>query len=976
VIGVITAITWVAQLWTEFLWYDSVGFRNVLTTRLLTQVVLFVTAGVLTGLLVWSSLHLAYRNRPIYAPSSPEQANLDRYRAALDPVRRLVFIGAPILLGLFAGSAMASQWQTVLLWLNRQPFGAKDPQFGIDVGFYVFTLPWVNVLISFATLTLGLALIGALMTHYVYGGLQLQGPGEKTTRAARIHLAILLAVLVGVRAVAYWFERYALTTAEHGRMTGMTYTDVNAVLPTRGVLAIAALLCALLFLSTIWTRTWRLPLIGLAGLVVIALLVGGAYPALVQQLRVKPSEAQLEEPFIQRNIDSTLAAYDLVEYENTDYQSETEASAGQLREDADTVPGIRIVDPAIVSDTFRQLQGVRSYYQFPDALDVDRYDVDGETVDTVVAVRELRLDGIPAAQRNWVNDHTVYTHGFGLVAAYGNQRTKDGEPIFYHRNIPPVGELGDFEPRVYFGEHSPSYSIVGAPEGQAPRELDFPDSASESGETRNTYEGGGGVQMGTFARQVAYAIKYRQVEILLSDSVGPESRMLDHREPRERVQRVAPWLRLDGNPYPAVVDGRIKWIVDGYTVTSHYPYSELESLGEATIDSLVQTSQNVRSIGQGQVNYIRNSVKATVDAYDGEITLYAWEEEDPVLKAWASAFDNTVQPLSAIDGELMGHLRYPEDLFKVQREVLRRYHVDSAEAFFGGQDFWEVASDESAPGDIDVAMPPYYLSIAMPGQEEPTFSLTSTYIPGEDRQNLVGYLAVDADAGETAGERREGYGQMRLLELPRDSTVTGPGQFQNEIESSNVNSEAFTQTLSQFLSLNRQAGSRVEIGNLLTLPVGGGLLYVEPIYVRAAGGSSYPLQRLVVVSFGNELAWSDTLNGALDELFGGDSGATAADEGTGTDEPVTDPVVPPAEGEEGEDPTAPADTDLASVVAEIQQAYEDGQDALRDGDWEAYAEAQQRLDDAISRAVELSPEGGSVTVDPAPGDDSETTATP
>ena len=664
-----------------------------------------------------------------------------------------------------------------------------------------------------------------------------------------------------------------------------------------------------------------------------------------------------------------------MEYENTDYQSETEASAGQLREDADTVPGIRIVDPAIVSDTFRQLQGVRSYYQFPDALDVDRYDVDGETVDTVVAVRELRLDGIPAAQRNWVNDHTVYTHGFGLVAAYGNQRTKDGEPIFYHRNIPPVGELGDFEPRVYFGEHSPSYSIVGAPEGQAPRELDFPDSANESGETRNTYEGGGGVQMGTFARQVAYAIKYRQVEIMLSDSVGPESRMLDHREPRERVQRVAPWLRLDGNPYPAVVDGRIKWIVDGYTVTSRYPYSELESLGEATIDSLVQTSQNVRSIGQGQVNYIRNSVKATVDAYDGEITLYAWEEDDPVLKAWASAFDNTVQPLSAIDGELMGHLRYPEDLFKVQREVLRRYHVDSAEAFFGGQDFWEVASDESAPGDVDVAMPPYYLSIAMPGQQEPTFSLTSTYIPGEDRQNLVGYLAVDADAGETSGERREGYGQMRLLELPRDSTVTGPGQFQNEIESSNVNSEAFTQTLSQFLSLNRQAGSRVEIGNLLTLPVGGGLLYVEPIYVRAAGGSSYPLQRLVVVSFGNELAWSDTLNGALDELFGGDSGATAADEGTGTDEPA-DPVAPPPEGEEGEEPTAPADGDLASVVAEIRQAYEDGQEALRDGDWEAYAEAQQRLDDAISRAVELSPEGGSVTVDPAPGDDSESTATP
>ncbi|WP_256840966.1 UPF0182 family membrane protein [Ornithinimicrobium cryptoxanthini] len=976
-VALLTALTWVAQLWTEFLWYESVGFRNVITTRLVTQAVLFFSAAVVTALLVWSSLHLAYRNRPIYAPSSPEQANLDRYRAALDPVRRLVFIGAPILLGLFAGSAMASQWQTVLMWINRQPFGVVDPQFGIDVGFFVFTLPWLSTLVSFATLTLGLALIGALMTHYIYGGLQLQGPGDKTTRAARIHLSILLALLVGVRAIAYWVERYALSTAEHGRMTGMTYTDVNAVLPTRGVLAIAALLCALLFLSTIWTHNWRFPLIGLAGMIVIALLVGGAYPALIQELRVKPSEAQLEEPFIQRNIESTLAAYGLNDIETTNYTPETEATSGQLREDAETVPGIRIVDPAIVSDTFSQLQGVRNYYQFPDALDVDRYEVDGETVDTVVAVREMRLDGIPAAQRNWVNDHTVYTHGFGLVAAYGNQRTNDGEPIFYHRNIPPVGELGDFEPRIYFGEYSPSYSIVGAPEDQAPRELDFPDSTNESGETRNTYEGGGGVDMGSFPRQLAYAIKYRQVEILLSDSVGAESRMLDHREPRERVERVAPWLRLDGNPYPAVVDGQVKWIVDGYTVSSNYPYSELEALGEVTTDSLVATSQNVRSIGEGDVNYIRNSVKATVDAYTGEIVLYAWDEEDPLLKAWSSAFDNTVQPMSEIDGELMGHLRYPEDLFKVQREVMASYHVDTADAFFSGQDFWEVAADESSSDDADVAMPPYYLSIAMPGQEEPTFSLTSTYIPGGQRQNLVGYLAVDADAGDTAGEKREGYGQLRLLELPRESTVTGPGQFQNEIESSNVTSEAFTQTLSQFLTLNRTAGSVVEIGNLLTLPVGGGLLYVEPVYVRAAGGSSYPLQRLVVVSFGNELAWSDTLNGALDELFGGDSGATAADEGTGTDEPVTDPVVPPADGDGEEPTTPPVAADLASAIAEIEQAYADGQAALREGDWEAYAAAQERLDNAISRAIELSPEGGSITVDPTATDDaSETTSAP
>ncbi|MGI8949695.1 MAG: UPF0182 family membrane protein, partial [Ornithinimicrobium sp.] len=987
VVLVLAVITWLAQLWTEFLWFESVGYRSVLTTRLGTQVALFLLAGVVTGVLVWSSLWLAHKHRPIYAPSSPEQANLDRYRAALEPVRRIVFIAVPVVLGGFAGAAAIAQWETVLLWFNRQPFEATDEQFGMNVGFYVFTLPFLNVLVSFATLTLGVAVVGALLTHYVYGGVQLQSPGDRTTPAARIHLALLFAALVAVRAVAYWLERYNLTTARHERITGMTYTDVNAVLPTRGVLAIVAVICAAFFISTIWTKTWRLPVIGLVGLVVIALLVGGAYPALIQSLRVNPSEAVLEQPFIQRNIDATLEAYDIDEAEFIEYADAEDVvpTQGQLRDDAAAVPGIRLVDPSVVSPTFRQLQGVRSYYQFPEALDVDRYEVDGELVDTVIALREIRLSGVSDTQRNWVNDHTVYTHGFGAVAAYGNRRTPDGEPIFYERNIPPVGGLGDYEPRVYFGEYSPDYSIVGAPEDAPPQELDFPDSSNDTGETRNTYQGDGGVPIGSLPKQLAYALKYRQLEILLAEGVNSESRMLDYRNPRERVERVAPWLRLDGNPYPAVVDGRIQWIVDGYTTSSNYPYSRLQALETATSDTLVTTATNVRSIGGGEVNYIRNSVKATVDAYDGKIQLYAWDEQDPVLMAWSEAFDNTVKPMSDIDGELMGHLRYPEDLFKVQREVMQQYHVESAEAFFGGQDFWSVSEDPSVDGEAKPDQPPYYLSIAMPGQDDPTFSLTTNFIPaGEDRQNLVGYMAADADAGTKGGQPREGYGQLRVLELPRDSTVNGPGQFQNEIESSNQTSEAFTQTLSQFLTLNRSAGSDVQIGNLLTLPIAEGLLYVEPIYVRASGGSAYPLQRLVVVSFGDTLAWSDTLDGALDELFGGDSGADAPDEGTGSgnpDEPAdpgTEPSAPPSDPGDGAPTTAEPGAeggDLSQAVADVQQAYEDGQAALRANDLAAYAEAQDRLQAAIQRLTTLAPEGGSVSVDP-PGDGAEQTQSP
>lgn len=963
-------VGWGSSLWTELLWYDSVGYRSVLVTRLATQVGLFLLAGLLTALVVWSGLWLAWRHRPIYAPSTPEQAALDRYRSALDPVRRLVLVAVPGVLGLFAGTAAAAQWQTVLLFLHRQPFGVTDPHFGLDVGFFVFGLPFWQLLISFATLVLGLSLIAALLTHYVYGGLQLQGRpgGSRTTVAARVHLAVLLALLLLTRALGWWVERYALSMSQHQRITGMTYTDANALLPTRSILAVAALLCALFFLSAIWTRSFRVPVIGLVGLLVVSLLLGGVYPSLVQSLKVRPSEAQLESPFIQRAIDSTLTAYGLDSVEKIDdYGPRVEVEKGQLRSDADTVPGIRIVDPSIVSPTFRQLQGVRNYYQFSDALDVGSYQVEGEQVDTVIAVRELDLSGVD--QRNWVNDHTVYTHGFGVVAAYGNRRSTEGEPIFYERNIPPVGGLGEYEPRIYFGESSPEYSIVGGPEGSSPRELDYPASGgSGTGEIRTTYAGDGGVAMGDPLRRLAYAVKYREVNILLSDSINAQSRILDHRSPRERVQRVAPWLRLDGNPYPAVVDGRVQWIVDGYTTSSRYPYSQLEDLGEATADTLQNSAGNVSSIGQGQVNYIRNSVKATVDAYDGSIRLYAWDPEDPLLKAWSEAFDGSVAPMSEISGELMGHLRYPEDLFKVQREIMSRYHVTDADAFFTGQDFWRTSEDPSATGEGTHDVPPYYLSIAMPGQAEPQFSLTTTYIPqGDGRQNLTGYLAVDANAGDEAGVRREGYGQLRLLSLPRDTTVRGPGQFQNDIESSPEKSRAFEQTLSQFLSLNRQQGSDVILGNLLTLPVGGGLLYVEPVYVQASSGSAYPLQRVVVVAFGNELAWSDTLDGALDELFEGDSGATAGDAGDagapGQDlgDGATATAGPGDEAGATAEPGAD-EGDLAAIVAEIEAAHAEGQQALAEGDWEAYGRAQERLDAAIQRAVAASPQGGSASV--------------
>ena len=612
-LGIVLSI--VAQFWNEVLWFDSVQLRSVFTTELGAKLLLGIVGGIITAAIVGSSLIIAYRSRPIYAPTTPDQDPLKRYREAIEPLRQVGTIGVPLVVGLLSGLGASAQWQTYLLWRNGVPFGKTDPQLHMDVGFFVFTLPWLTFVIGYLSMALVIGTTAAAFTHYVFGGLQFQGRNRSTTSAARLHLSALFAAIVLVRAASYWLERYSLTTKSTDLMTGIQYTDSSAVLPIKSILAIASIMCALMFLTVIWTKSWRLPIIGVVGLVVVSIVAGGIIPALIQSLNVKPSEKSLEAPYLANNIAATRDAFGLSNIESTAYNAATKASQGQLRNDTTTVPGIRIIDPNVVSPTYQQLQAGKSYYQFADSLDVDRYTVDGKLSDTVIAVRELNLDGVPAAQRNWLNDHTVYTHGVGLVAAYGNRKDVDGKPVFFEQSIPSTGKLGTFEPRIYFGESSPEYSIVGAANGASAREFDYP-NGSAAGQANNTYAGQGGVAIGSVPRKIAYALKYREANFLLSDAVNGDSRLLDHRSPRERVGRVAPWLTLDGNAYPAVVDGRVQWIVDGYTTTANYPNSSQTSIESATSDSVTQTRSSVRAINAGQINYIRNSVKATVDADD------------------------------------------------------------------------------------------------------------------------------------------------------------------------------------------------------------------------------------------------------------------------------------------------------------------------------------------------------------------------
>jgi uncharacterized protein len=515
----------------------------------------------------------------------------------------------------------------------------------------------------------------------------------------------------------------------------------------------------------------------------------------------------------------------------------------------------------------------------------------------------------------------VFTHGFGFVGAFGNTATSNGAPDFFASDIPPTSAVPIEQPRIYFGERTSQYSIVGTNQP----ELDFPDDSSANGQADYTYTGDGGSGVGSLWKRLVFAVKFSEGNILLSDLINDESKVLWDREPKTRVEKVAPWLRTDGDPYPAVVGGRLQWVVDGYTTSNQIPYSQRVPLTEATSDSVTATRQAVVEQQASRANYIRNSVKATVDAYDGTVTLYEWDESDPVLKTWMKSFPETVVAKGDIPDDTLAQFRYPEDIFKVQRTILSRYHVTDPEAFYGGQDFWKLPEDPTRRGARQ-PQPAYYLTLQMPGTKQESFSLTTAFTPAR-RETLAAFMAVNADPGED-------YGQIRVLQLPRSTTIPGPSQVQNNFESDPV--------VAQELSLLRRGGSDVELGNLLTLPVAGGLLYVEPVYVRATSGAAYPLLRKVLVAYGNQVAFEDTLPEALQALFTGGGSATPTP--TEPTEP-TDPDASPS-------PQPPSTGDpLADALADAEAALAEAEAALQAGDFAAYGEAQARLADAIERAI-------------------------
>jgi uncharacterized protein len=952
VVVVLLAGSRLVNLYVDYLWFGEVKFRSVFSTVLFTNVLLFVVGGLLIGGLVALSLWIAYRSRPVFVPVSGPEDPVARYRTVIIQRLRLFGIGIPVVVGLIAGLTATGNWQLVQLFLNSTPFGATDPVNGIDIGFYTFQLPFYRWVLGWLFAGVTISFIAALITHYVFGGIRLAGRAGQVSGAARAQLAILAGIFVLLKAVAYFFDRFDLLFSDRAAPTfnGATYTDLNAVMPAKLILLFISIVCAAAFFAAVFRRNLQLPAIATILLILSSVLIGAAWPQVLQQFVVAPNAIDRESVPIQRNIEATRAAFGVGpdKVTSVDYKGTSNATPQQVASDKATIPNIRLLDPAKVSATFTQLRQGRSFYGFSPKLDIDRYtENNGDIQDYIVAARELNAGGLSGNQTDWINQHLVYTHGNGLVVAPADKinqpltddtNTQGGLPIFTNVDVASVStqaslasipkSLQTAQPRIYYGElfaGSDDYSIVGGQSGATPREYDGDNQSY-------TYTGSGGVPIGDLFTRTIFALKYQERNILFNNSINPDSKIMYVRQPEARVEAVAPWLTTDSDPYPAVVDGKLTWIVDGYTTLKQYPYATPVPFGATTTDAQ-QTAQPGQQ--NQNISYLRNSVKATVDAYTGAVTLYAFDDTDPVLKTWEKAFPGTVRPSSEISTNLRAHFRYPEDQFKVQRELLTRYHVENPTQFFGGASFWDVPEDPTVQAGASTgAQPPYYVLAGAPGDPNataPKFQLTSALV-FRSRQILASYMSASSDP--------DTYGKITVLQLPAETQTLGPQQVQSQLVG--------TPNVASALGLlSRSNQSSIDYGNLLTLPVAGGLLYVEPVYVERTGqSSSYPqLARVLVYSSVNQkIGFAPSLQSALEQVFGPGSGQNASGGGGGTTPtPPTGTPTPPGAN----------NPQLVAAAAAIQTAITQVRTAQTSGDLGQLGTALTALDKAVKDYQQL-----------------------
>ncbi|WP_284849904.1 UPF0182 family protein [Corynebacterium rhinophilum] len=954
-------------MYTDWRWFGSIDYRSVFTTAIIARIVLFIIFGLVAAAVVWAAGFFAWRGRPDSLDVGDLNSPVYQYRQSIEKSMGVLFEVIPAIVGVIAGFIGQSHWRDVMLFLNGQDFGVQDPQFHHDLGFYAFSLPVLQMVVNTLSILLVLAFLIALFGHYILGGIRIgnkaAGVRGSISRAARLQLAITAGLWMVAQVAGYWLERYGLLYSEHDLFTGGSYTDIHAYLPAKIILMIIGVFVAIALFMAIVIKDLRIPGLAVVLMLASSLIIGQAWPLLMERFSVQPNRQAKENESIARNIEATRYAYGLTD-DHVTYKENwggDNVSDDKVASDNATINNLRLLDPEILSPTFTQMQQLKNFYGFPETLSMDRYEIDGKMRDFVVAARELDPNELRENQSDWINRHTVYTHGNGFVAAQANTvdevardagSARGGYPIFTVSDLQTQagesegeGETQDAEkslgikvdqPRIYYGPVIASaadnldYAITGTT-GENPVEYD-------TDSTNYTYDGEGGVEIGNLFDRTMYAAKYRELNFLLSDRVGSESKLLYDRDPRERVEKVAPWLTTDSATYPAVIDGHLKWIVDGYTTLDSLPYSQRASLSDATQDALNPDGTTQRLVND-RVGYIRNSVKATVDAYDGSVDLYEFDKEDPVLKAWEGVFPDVVKPESEISDELREHFRYPEDMFKVQRDLLARYHVDDPNVFFNNDAFWSVPNDPTAEESRDLNQPPYYVMAADPETGDPSFQLTTSY-RGLNREFLSAHMAVSSDP--------DTYGDITVRVLPTNTQTQGPKQAQDAMMSSDQ--VARDRTL-------WEGTNDLHNGNLLALPVGGGeILYLEPIYSqRKDQASAFPKLLRVLVSYKGRVGYAPTIGDALEQVgidaksaqdieeIEGDSGDDDADKDSSSADKKDEKK---ESTEESAPASAPRSSDEAGAIEDINKALKGLEDA-RNGSFEEYGRALDELDKAV-----------------------------
>lgn len=847
-----------AVFYTDALWFSSLSLHKVWLSLFEIKSGLMLTFGLIFAVLLLTSLMVAERLAPKGPSFDAEDEFVKRYREVIGPYSRWLRAGVVIVFSLIVGSQAVGQWQNWILYRNGCPFPSSDPQFHRNVGYFVCTLPFQQFLVHWALVALFIVLLVTLLSHYLNGGIRMQGSRPRVRPAVKAHISVILGLLALVKVVGYYLARYSLDLSSNGYVQGAGYTDVHARLPALELLILVSLAAAVLLIYNIRRKGWALPILGVGLWFLVALSAGTIYPAVVQALKVNPAQNTLERPYIQRNIDATRTAMAINEVQSIPYPASSSLTASQLTANSDTLANVRLWDPTQTQPTFDKKQDLRTYYQF-NGLAIDRYPVNGSETPVVVGAREINDQGLPST--SWVNTTLQYTHGYGMVVAPSNTATSDGYPVFAVGGVPPVSNSGlpvVTQPSVYFGLNNTGYVVANTKQS----EIDYQLTNGTNVETH--YAGNGGVQLSSFFKKLMFTVRFNDFNLLISSQITSQSRLMFDRGVQARVSKAAPFLNLDADPYPALVGGHIEWIQDAYTTSDNYPYAQ-----NADTSALAPNSGlNIN------FNYVRNSVKVMIDAYTGHMTFYVMDPNDPIIRAYEKAFPGMFTPASKMSDELRAHLRYPEDIFTAQATQYGKYHITLASSFYSAADAWTLspspgsgspaqalattfttnAQGQQVSTGQTVRMSPIYQELRVPLQATQSFNLLDAFVPVSSQsqiQTLSGFMIAGSDPGH--------YGQLQMFVTPRDNPVNGPAIVAAQIDA--------TPAVSKQITLLNTNGSSALLGNVLMIPVANALLYIQPLYVTSSRNSIPNLQYVIAVYGKQPAAIGVTLSDALSQIF-------------------------------------------------------------------------------------------------------------